>query len=70
MYRIDVDPIVECLEEEINLVDPSGVFGVRQLRLCVNGTWRDVCTYQDVWSSVEAELVCRELGFPNGGLCT
>ena len=63
---IDVGPIVECLEGQIDLVDPSSVFGVGQLRLCVNGTWRDACVY-GIWSEDAAELVCREFELPTEG---
>ena len=45
-----------CKEGEVQLQ-------INRVQICHNEVWGYVCT-EEGWSRKEAEVVCRELGFP------
>ena len=40
-----------------------------RVEVCVNGQWSTVCDNDNYWTEVDAEVVCRELGY-HGGECS
>ena len=51
-----------CNHGDIRLVQGhQSRAGVGQVELCVHGAWSSVCGSQ--WSSLDARVVCRQLGY-------
>ena len=36
-----------------------------RIEICIGTNWRSVCT--DYWGRMDAKVLCRQLGFPEGG---
>ena len=54
-----------CTNGEVRLVDGSGPHEGR-VEVCVNEAWGTVCSYS--WSTYDAKVVCRQLGYASIGL--
>lgn len=55
---------VVCPEGNVRLVSSSAVDEGR-VELCTNNAWGTVC--DDGWDAADANVVCRQLGFPDQG---
>lgn len=53
-----------CQEGDVRLVNGSR-FTEGRVEICVNETWSTVC--DNGWSTDEANVVCRQLGFRETG---
>ena len=59
------DFCVGCTHGEVRLVGGSSSMEGR-VEVCVNGGWGTVC--DDSWGQVDANIVCRQLGYSNSGI--
>ena len=50
-----------CSNGDVQLVGNSQYVNFGRVEVCINGVWGKVCN--DFWTSRDARVVCRELGF-------
>ena len=58
--QINVIPFIACNNGEIRLEGGSSLYDGR-VEVCRNQQWGGIC--DNMWSSVDATVVCRHLGF-------
>ncbi len=55
---------IDCSHGEIRLVDGE-TSGQGRVEVCYSGVWGTVCA--DFWSTADAKVTCRHLGFSSTG---
>ncbi len=64
MIPITTKMTVGCTQDAVRLRDGVNVYEGR-VEICNNNVWGTVC--DDAWGNVDAQVVCRQLGFPTTG---
>ena len=63
MIAITLSLGVTCNQGSVRLSGGSTTQG--RVEICINNNWGTVC--DDGWSTVDANIVCRQLGYSNAG---
>ena len=63
-FTMAVLPLVNCAEGEVRLMG-GGDLHEGRVEVCVNEEWGTVCN--DFWSTSDASVVCRQLGYSTSG---
>ena len=64
LLHADVAGSNQCTSGDVRLVGGSGDHE-GNVQVCINETWGYVC--DNSWDSVDAKVVCRQLGFSTTG---
>ena len=54
-----------CHENSVRLVNEGGSLFEGRVEVCVEQVWSSVC--DNLWDEVDAQVVCRQLGFSELG---
>ena len=60
---------INCYDGDVRLVNGSRPHEGR-VEICINETWGTICDeiyYDWGWTSVEADVVCKQLGYSRAG---
>ena len=64
VYTLNYTASMNCSEGNVRLrVGANERIGT--VEVCVNGFWSSIC--DNLWDSRDADVVCRQLGFPTFG---
>ncbi len=62
-FAVFAVPNQPCTNGELRLADGERA-GLGRVEVCLGGVWSTVCGLAD-WDDLDAQVVCRQLGFPN-----
>ena len=57
---------LKCREYDLRLFNSEGSLLEGRVELCIQQVWRSVCDY--LWDDLDAQVVCRQLGYSAIGM--
>lgn len=55
-----------CTQGSVRLAGSGSTSQQGRVEICINNNWGTVC--DSGWSTVDANIVCRQLGYSNAGM--
>ena len=56
---------IDCVNGSLRLIGTGSSSSQGRVEVCINNAWGTVCN--DFWSSLDASIVCRHLGYSTEG---